>query len=560
VLQLRKAIPVLQSVADGIFMNHSKADLLAALSVGLACLLLFIAGTWNQGYIGFETRFALFAREMFANGPGWFPTTYGQPYPDYPAMSTFLIYLVAIPLGEVNKFATVLPTAISSAITAFIAYRIVSHYDKNWAFYCVLMLLLTNTFATEARAISLDQTIAATSIVSFYLVWRSGTFGAGNIPWLIWPLLIFGFSIRGPLGVVIPSTGIAVFYLFQCHWRNLLVYGVAAIALLLAMWLLMLQLANAAGGDAFVAEVVRMQIGGRLNSGATPEFSAYFKDAFGNYALAYPFAVMGYFALLYGLFSRQVDPGDDKVKLVIFMGIWALVIMLGMSFPDTKKSRYLLSMTFPLSVVASYFIYQGEKGVFAFLRKLYTGIILALPGLLAIALPFAAKKAAARGLDPADFPIDTVFIILVFLQLIAIVRALYGWRKNSSLKAELSMSVVAFWLVLITILGPAERQIRDARHFVSRVETLRQEQNLPLVFYQENPDVMGKVYVVNAAQLLIPAFIDDLADIARFSSGFCMVTREDITTDLQGSGVTAKLAATGTMDDVPFSAYTIMPK
>jgi hypothetical protein len=50
-------------------MSHSKAGLFATLSAGVVCLLLFIAGTWDQGYIGFETRFALFAREMFANGP-----------------------------------------------------------------------------------------------------------------------------------------------------------------------------------------------------------------------------------------------------------------------------------------------------------------------------------------------------------------------------------------------------------------------------------------------------------------------------------------------------------
>ena len=541
-------------------MSHSKASLFAALPVGLVCLLLFIAGIWNQGYIGFETRFALFAREMFANGPSWFPTTYGQPYPDYPAMSTFLIYLVAIPLGEVNKFATVLPTAISSAITALVAYRIMRHYDRDWAFYCVVILLLTNTFATEARVISLDQTIATISMVSFYLVWRAETLGEGSIPWLIWPLLILGFSIRGPLGVVIPSVGIAVFYLFQLQWKKLLIYGIASLAILVALWLLLLQLANVAGGDVFMEEVLRMQIGGRLNSGASPEFSAYFKSAFGNYALAYPLAVIGYFALLYRLFSRQVRLSDDRIKLVIFMGVWALVIMLGMSFPDTKKSRYLLSMTFPLSVVASYFIYQHEKGVFAFLRRLYTGIILALPGLLAIALPFAARKAADKGIDTASFPVNHVIIILVVLQIVAIAWAVAGRSNNTTLRAELSMSVVAFWLVLITILEPAEQHVRDSRQFVSRVEAIRQEQNLPLVFYRENPDAMGIVYVVNADRLLAPAFIDDLADIADFESGLCMVTQEDITADLQGPNVTASLAVTGTMDNTPFLAYTIVPR
>lgn len=121
------------------------------------------------------------------------------------------------------------------------------------------------------------------------------------------------------------------------------------------------------------------------------------------------------------------------------------------------------------------------------------------------------------------------------------------------------MGVVAFWLVLITILEPAEQQVRDSRQFVSRVEAIRQEQNLPLVFYQERPDVMGKVYVVNAEQLFFPAFIDDMTELAGFSSGACLVARDDITVDLQGAGVTSRLAVTGRMDNVPFSAYTITP-
>lgn len=216
-------------------------------------------------------------------------------------------------------------------------------------------------------------------------------------------------------------------------------------------------------------------------------------------------------------------------------------------------------MTFPLSVIASYIICQCETGVLALLRRLYIGIILVLPGLLAIALPFASRKALENGLNPADFPIDTVMILLVVLQSIAIAWAVYGGRKGNPLRAELSLSVVAFWLVLITILEPAELQIRDSRHFVSRVEGIRQAQNLPLVFYQERPDVMGKVYVVNAEQLFSPAFIDDLTELAGFPSGACLVARDDITVDLQGLGVTSRLAVTGRMDNVSFSAYTITP-
>ena len=143
---------------------------------------------------------------------------------------------------------------------------------------------------------------------------------------------------------------------------------------------------------------------------------------------------------------------------------------------------------------------------------------------------------------------------------IAIAWALIGWKQNTSLRAELSMSVLAFWLVLITILEPAERQARDATSFVSRVEAIRQEQHLPLAFYQEKADVMGKVYAVNAEQLLTPAFIDDLTEIAGFPSGLLLVTQEDITAGLQELDVAADLVATGTMDNAPFLAYIVTPE
>ena len=71
--------------------------------------------------------------------------------------------------------------------------------------------------------------------------------------------MLLGFSIRGPLCVVTPSVGIAVFYLFQLQWKKLLVYGMASLALLVALWLLLLQLANAAGGEVFMTEVIRQE-------------------------------------------------------------------------------------------------------------------------------------------------------------------------------------------------------------------------------------------------------------------------------------------------------------
>ena len=53
-------------------------------------------------FISIQARFAMFAQEMLRYGPTFFPTTYKIPYPDYPATSTFTIYLVSLLFGKVT--------------------------------------------------------------------------------------------------------------------------------------------------------------------------------------------------------------------------------------------------------------------------------------------------------------------------------------------------------------------------------------------------------------------------------------------------------------------------
>ncbi len=76
-----------------------------SLSIFLLALLLFTLGIWDQTAQGFDGRWWLFLEEMFRHGPGFFATTYGEPYPDYPGTATFLSYLFARLLGAPNHLA-----------------------------------------------------------------------------------------------------------------------------------------------------------------------------------------------------------------------------------------------------------------------------------------------------------------------------------------------------------------------------------------------------------------------------------------------------------------------
>src|SRR5580765_6962882 len=90
--------------------------------IGLLSLLLFTLGLWAQPFIGFDSRFALFAQEMWRHGPSLFPTTYGAPYPDYPSTSTLLIWICSLPFGGVTRLSAVLPTAFAASLNLAITY------------------------------------------------------------------------------------------------------------------------------------------------------------------------------------------------------------------------------------------------------------------------------------------------------------------------------------------------------------------------------------------------------------------------------------------------------
>ena len=136
-------------------------------------LFLFTWGVSSQEVIGFESRFYMFALEMWRHGISWFPTTYGDLYPDYLGTSTWLICISAMFVGGMNKLAAVLPTAIAAAITVVLTYMIGALRFKRFGYYAVLFLLMTVMFVKSGRTISLDVYSALITTACFYIVYSA---------------------------------------------------------------------------------------------------------------------------------------------------------------------------------------------------------------------------------------------------------------------------------------------------------------------------------------------------------------------------------------------------
>ena len=211
---------------------------LESLALCLLAVPLFTLGLWEQPFIGFDGRFALFAQEMFRHGASAFPTSYGQPYPDYPATSTLLIDVFAQLFGEVNRLATLIPTALASAAIVGLLYRLLAERSRAWGLLAVLVLLLTNGFLAKARSICLDQFVTLAALGCFYLLWSADQRGLSRRRYTARE--IFLTPIVGAIAAAY-MTEPALFYLRAINWplpdRDITATNVAAFVVgICGMW------------------------------------------------------------------------------------------------------------------------------------------------------------------------------------------------------------------------------------------------------------------------------------------------------------------------------------
>ncbi|WP_421546799.1 ArnT family glycosyltransferase [Pseudomonas sp. QD4] len=482
----------------------SKTLLWQSLGLGLLALLLFCAGVYQQPIIGFDSRFVLFAKEMLRHGPGFFPTTYGQPYADYSSASTLLIWLFSLPSGQVSSLSAWLPTAIASALIVSLIYRLLAPYSRTWALLSVALLLLSNTFISETRAVSQDQLLAAVALAVFYLGYAHDHFAAPRRLWLIFLLLGLGFAIRGPIGLVIPTGMLCSYYLLNGQWRRLFGFGFSALLLLGACVALLLWLARLSGGQAFVDDVIRMQFMGRMDGseGASDAFY-YFTSSLGNYALAYPLAILAWIAVLLGR-SRESGPALKLLRLCTAAG---LVVMIGLSIPQAKKARYLLPML-PMAAMVAAYPFQVQQGRwFAWLRGLIQGLWLVLPGLLLIGLLLLRRK----------FPeqlehLAPMLILLGLLQAVALAWLLKPrWRAVGLAYT----AVLAVWASYIGVFEPVQRQLYDTQAFTEAALQLIQRDPAPLVLYGMGKDAKAIKFMVHLEQDMQPLFTDQPQGLAQ---------------------------------------------
>ncbi|MFK3798842.1 ArnT family glycosyltransferase [Pseudomonas sp. NPDC088444] len=490
---------------------------------GLA-FLLFVAASWHLSIIGFDSRFVLFAQEMLRHGPSVFPTTYGEPYPDYSGFSTWLIYLFSWPFGEVTSFTAWLPTCIASAVTVGLMYRLLAPYSRRWAWLSIALLLLSNTFITETRAVSLDQMLATVSFAVFYLAYAHDHFSsARRLGWILM-LLVLGFAIRGPIGLVVPTGILCSYYLLNRQWQRLWMVALIALVLLVACMGALLLLARLSGGEALLAEVLRMQITSRMDGseGASPVFW-YFGSSFGNYALAYPLALL--VLVVVAIWGRRQP--SEALNLLYVCAFAGLTVMVGLSIPQAKKARYILPML-PMAAIVAAYPFQVRAGqYFWWLRGLILTLCCFIPGTL-----MAGLLAVRPRFPEALSEIGPILTVLGLLQLIALPLLM---RPRLRLYGLPACAVLAVWIGYIGVFEKTERMLYDTRHFTQAVRDVTRTDSAALVLHGMGKDAKGIKFMVNVDEDLQPLFTDSPAQLERIVGPANVVMSNNDFQKLQGT-------------------------
>jgi len=497
-----------------------------SLAIFFLGFIIFIVALKPE-FIGIQARFALFAQEMLRYGPTFFPTTYQIPYPDYPATSTFMIYLVSLLFGKVTPFSAVLPTAVTSALILVVTYRIGAIQLRKWGLLSVLFLLSTYLFFSESRSISLDQYVSLATVLCFYIVYSAGVFHKRKRLWFIPLLLAVSFFFRGPIGLIIPTAVVCSYYLWRREFKKSIVMGLMALCVLILCSVGLLAAANFQAGEAFAKRVINAQSAGRMVQ-SNKSYLFYWYGCLYNCAICYPLAIV----VVVAGFKNIVRREENNYVLIGYLISWILIILIGMSIPAAKNIRYIAPIVPALSLVASsLFVDSSPKGILVETRKAFFSVCSLLPLLASLATVVILFFGRYFGL-----PVNVHYIIALILLIgLTIIFRIKKRRLRADSKRDVAFAVVAvvvFIIVNIGIVEPVNLALESTRPFVEKMKSLQKERQGQIAFYQMGPDGEDIKFMANYDRPIKPVFIKSAEDLLRQSPQTYFIARQEGFDDL----------------------------
>lgn len=345
-------------------------------SVFLISLLMLMALQYKPAILSYTTRFVDFTQYMLHHGVTLFPIADDlKPYPDYTIGNTFLEYLASLPFGRVSILSMGLPICLAASLMLVFIYKLGALHDKRWGLYGVLFALFTWAFLDGVTYQALDLYPALFTLISFYLVYVNDLKpGRLRLPW-VFVALILGFGFRGPVGLIGPAMIVASYYTLSQQWRRLAGFLLLAGLTLAACLGLMVGAAYLEGGQPFMMDVLMMQGLGRVANAHGPRYYFYFSVGLVTYGMTVFYAVYVIIKHFRRFFAASRAP---DMTLLFHLAAWLLAVLVLFTIPNSKKLRYIMSITPAIALLAAY-VFVDREGVLARAREGFLRFCLNLP-------------------------------------------------------------------------------------------------------------------------------------------------------------------------------------
>ncbi|MDX2457478.1 MAG: hypothetical protein QNL87_08230 [Gammaproteobacteria bacterium] len=487
--------------------SNSRNDPLVAWAVFFGSLAVLWPFYLHRDFAGLEVRFAYFVQEMWRTGMTLYPHTQIGPYPDYPVTSTWLTYGLSKLFGGFSLPVALLPSAVVSAGTVATVWRIGALHSREYGTIAALLLLSTVGFLMQARTTSLDAWVMFSACLCFYLA-ISAVLKGSRMPLVKLLLLIFIAAIfRGAVGGVIATGVVSAVFLVNRRWKDLFLHGFCAALVIAASVALLITAAYLEGGREFVDRAVDFQFSRRFGD-PDSGLDVYFLGAMGSYAISYPLALIAVIAI-----ALKGKPSASAYSLLLISIIaWLMIVVMGMSIPGTKKTRYILAAAPAMALLAGALLVRAKEYHFPRVRRAVLIFLATMPLIVCIAMLALSRSELAVNLSMQANLLSTA--ILTALLALCSYLSLRKLEDPQQLWAILVIFTLTVLSAKYLVEEPVQQLHESDQEFVSAIQGYRDSMGSSrLGFYRLGPEYQDMNYLVVLNSAERPVYAWEIANI-----------------------------------------------
>lgn len=279
----------------------------------------------------------------------------GKFYANKPHLLFWIICLFSLPAGKITPLTARLPCALGAAGCCAVAYLFARRiFDRRTAWLAAFMLMTTWVFSWDARRMWFDIPLTFFVLLAmFFLFWGYKSERTQTTPLFYLAAgvaIALAFLIKGPLGILWTIVPFVIFLILERKISTqirYLLFMLFPVVVLLGVWLFFY--VRAVGADTLFAATSKEMI-----SHLSDKSDQWVRQPFFYYFLQIPadFVPWSIFFPATGLLLFRLPRGELKEKYR-FLLVWVFSVIIMLSIPYSKTSRYALPIYPPMAMLVS---------------------------------------------------------------------------------------------------------------------------------------------------------------------------------------------------------------